>query len=96
MIDLSCAVHLNGCETENHRQGRLMDPFGAHSAGIRGYDDLRVSLLFVRNSSASKHRVEALTSCNIVSKAIFDGLTSCPWSLIMEILSQQHINAPNS
>lgn len=82
-----------------------MDPFGAHSAGIRGYDDLRVSVVRSnlagsrperRNSSASKHRVETLTSSEIVSKAIFDGLTSCPWSLMMEILSQQHINAPNS
>lgn len=40
--DASCAVHINDYETEIHRQGRLIDPFGAHSAGIRGYGDLHV------------------------------------------------------
>ena len=68
MIDLSCAVHLNGCETENHRQGRLMDPIGTHSAGIRGYDDLRVVCMFVRTCQALGQSDAILPQASIVLK----------------------------
>lgn len=44
-----------------------------------------------RNPPVSKHRVEALTSSDIVSKAFLDGQTSCQCSLIVEILSQHCI-----